>query len=322
MSSFKTTLAKEMSGTRSPQPGATPTASDVREFQRRFKDGMRALELVSGSEGAPFRLEVRSAIDNLHQSLWGCDWLTRVSVDRHVLSTAIEQLHSLQVEQDRADGVFDGLDSQFLTGEENVDVQQVRDAQFRLQSCWFLGRYVSLIARTVFPGLVPNKQKRRDRRSKFIDASDDYLVAGRLLLTDAYLLDRMSPSAVKHLHELLDGVDSLSRHLAEVLAQPVDPFANGSASESGDRRELILDLADCCFRTFRHCTPDVLRSLLDTHDIADHYRRDDTLKSLIGMALDRKQENVVRREDVSYVIARTHAEAPWKAGVWLPHLVR
>lgn len=178
------------------------------------------------------------------------------------------------------------------------------------------------MARTVLPHLVTSKKTRREARVRFREAGREFVRAAELVLKDHYLLDRMSPSAVSHLRELIDGVDGVSRHIAEVQSDPVDPFQNGSTSKAGDSRELILDLADSCFRTFRACTPEIMRVLLDTQELGDHYRRDDKLDELITQALDRKVDNAVHRDGMTYVVARSIVEPPWKAGVWIPHLSR
>jgi hypothetical protein len=70
--SFKVSSIHDMSGTRSRTQSSlrrtTLTAPEVRDLQKRFEDGMRNLEEVSGGEGAPFRADVRTAIDHLHRS--------------------------------------------------------------------------------------------------------------------------------------------------------------------------------------------------------------------------------------------------------------
>jgi hypothetical protein len=304
------------------RPSATATAQDIQEFQQRFTAGMQALEAITQREGPSFRSEVRDAISELHSSLWNCAWLTRSATIRTHLASAISDLQGHRQRQDVKDGSYMDVDVAALTGEDHTDVVTLRASQDELQTCWFLGRYVNLMERIVFPDSVPNRTARRYARDRFASASKSFLGAARLLRKDQYLLAVMKPDAVTQLDTLIDEVDALSKHLAVVLKQPspVDPFPKGSASETGDRRELILDLADCCFRTFRACTADVLRTLLEAHDLGDHYRRDDTLDGLLTLALDRKVANAVYREQLTYEISRTHITSPWKAGVWIPHL--
>lgn len=284
------------------------------EFRQTFQVGLAQIEEARQESAALYGKSACEAIDVALRKLWSTEWLS----SQHTFASEIRRALKLLRAGYEA-GAHSSTPSVDIAAVELAHHADQAAAQLAEQEYWFLGRYVDIAALNVdLAKLNARKRQKEDRRNFTSLAAELSKVADRLL-EDRSLLDSLGMNAEEQFRRTAAALVALSVHVQGRLSGGVDPFVYSKADPAEDLRELCFEIADCCFRTFLYCDPDILRLLVAYKHWPKDKLRKKHLAEIIDAALSRKVTNAWLRDaaDLPVVEAR---ERPWKAGVWIPRL--
>jgi len=286
----------------------------LNDFRQTFQAGLANIDKARQDSGADYGKSACEAIDMALRKLWATAWLSAPQACAPDIRRSIQLLRN-----GYAQAVGEATISVGTSGPEAAHRADERAAQLAEQEFWFLGRYVDIAALNVDLSKLHARKVLKDDREKFKGLAKELSQVADRLLEDRALLDSLGVNAEEQFRRTVATLVALSTHVQGRLSDGVDPFVNSKEDPAEDLRELCFEIADCCYRTFLYCDPDILRLLVAYKHWPRNKLRRKLLSEIIEAALTRKMTNAWLREtaDMPEVEPR---QRPWKAGVWIPRL--
>lgn len=292
-------------------PVSLPSLND---FRQTFQAGLASIDKARQDSGADYGKSACEAIDMALRKLWATAWLSAPQAFAPEIRGAIQLLRN-----GYAQAVGQATISADASGPEAAHRADELAAQLAEQEYWFLGRYVDIAALNVDFARLHARKVQKDDRRKFTELAKELTQVADRLLEDRSLIDSLGANADEQFRRTIATLDALSTHVRDRLSRGIDPFVNAKEDPTENLRELCFEIADCCYRTFLYCDPNILRRLVAYKHWPEDKLRKKLLTEVIEAALTRKTTNAWLRETVDMPEVEPR-QRPWKAGVWIPRL--